>query len=114
MDDDPVDPPGNVGLAVGPDVTYVRCRIKEAAGEAWTGAGGANVGEEVILAKDLMKEVLRHHVEVVEEFPGSTLVGRAYEPLFPGPCLRRVDNRMDRFGGGLVPQPTGPAWFTPP
>ena len=35
--------PGNVGLAVGPDVTYVRCRIKEAAGQAWTGAGGADV-----------------------------------------------------------------------
>ena len=75
--------PGNVGLAVGPDVTYARCRIKEAAGEAWKGAGGADVGEEVILAKDLMKEVLRHHVDIVEEFPGSSLVGRSYEPLFP-------------------------------
>ena len=73
----------NVGLAVGPDVTYARCRIKEAAGEAWTGAGGAEVGEEVILAKDLMKEVLRHHVDIIEEFPGSDLVGRSYEPLFP-------------------------------
>ena len=75
--------PGNVGLAVGPEVTYVRCRIKEAAGEAWTGAGGADVGEEVILAKELMKEVLRHHVDIIEEFPGSSLVGRSYEPLFP-------------------------------
>ena len=35
--------------------TYARCRIKEAAGDAWVGAGGADVGEEVILAKDLMK-----------------------------------------------------------
>ena len=74
--------PGNVGLAVGPDITYARCRIKEAAGEGWIGAGGANVGEEVILAKDLMKEVLRHHVDIIEEFPGSHLVGRSYEPLF--------------------------------
>ena len=30
-----------------------------------------------------MKEVLRHNVEIVEEFPGSQLVGRSYEPLFP-------------------------------
>ena len=30
-----------------------------------------------------MKEVLRHNVEVVEEFPGSDLVGRSYQPLFP-------------------------------
>ena len=80
--------PGNVGLAVGPEVTYVRCRIKEEAGESWTGAGGASVGEEVILAKDLMKEVLRHHVEVIEEFQGHTLVGRSYEPLFPGAVPR--------------------------
>jgi isoleucyl-tRNA synthetase len=76
--------PGNVGLAVGPDVTYVRCKVREPAGENWTGAGGAAVGEELILAKDLMKEVLRHHVDIVEEFPGSALVGRGYEPLFPG------------------------------
>ena len=74
--------PGNVGLAVGPDVTYVKVRVSEVAAN-WTGAGGAGVGETMILAKDLMKEVLRHNVEIVEEFPGSDLVGRSYEPLFP-------------------------------
>ena len=74
--------PGNVGLAVGPEVTYVRARITEQA-ENWVGQGGAAVGEEIILAKDLMKEVLRHNVEIIEEFPGSSLVGRAYESLFP-------------------------------
>ena len=73
--------PGNVGLAVGPDVTYVRVRVSEEA-SSWDGAGGADVGEQLILAKDLMKEVLRHHVEVIEEIPGSDLVGRSYEPLF--------------------------------
>ncbi|MEE2748139.1 MAG: isoleucine--tRNA ligase [Candidatus Thermoplasmatota archaeon] len=75
--------PGNVGLAVGPDVTYVRVRIDQPAGENWEGRGGANVGEEVILAKELFKEVIRHHATIVEEFPGSELVGKAYEPLFP-------------------------------
>lgn len=75
--------PGNVGLAVGPEVTYVRCKVREAAGENWQGAGGADVGEELILAKDLMKDVLRHHVDIMEEFPGSSLVGKGYEPLFP-------------------------------
>lgn len=44
--------PGNVGLAVGPEVTYVRVRITEQA-ENWIGAGGASDGEEVILAKEL-------------------------------------------------------------
>ena len=74
--------PGNVGLAVGPDVTYVKVKVSEIAAN-WSGAGGAEVGETMILAKDLMKEVLRHNVEIIEEFQGSDLVGRAYEPLFP-------------------------------
>ncbi|MEE3083435.1 MAG: isoleucine--tRNA ligase [Candidatus Thermoplasmatota archaeon] len=80
--------PGNVGLAVGPDVTYVRVRIDQPAGDNWEGRGGANVGEEVILAKDLFKEVIRHHATILEEFPGSDLVGKAYEPLFPGAVER--------------------------
>ena len=74
--------PGNVGLAVGPDVTYVKVKVTEVAAN-WTGSGGADVGETMILAKDLMKEVLRHNVEIVEEFSGIELVGRSYEPLFP-------------------------------
>ena len=74
--------PGNVGLAVGPDVTYARCRVREEP-EGWQGRGGAVVGEELILAKDLMGEVLRHHVDIIEEIPGSSLVGKSYEPLFP-------------------------------
>ena len=39
--------PGNVGLAVGPDVTYVKVRVSEVAAN-WTGAGGAGVGETMI------------------------------------------------------------------
>jgi len=80
--------PGNVGLAVGPDVTYIRVRIDSTAGENWQGRGGAEVGEELILAKDLFKEVLRHHATVLEEFPGSELIGRGYDPLFPGAVER--------------------------
>ena len=79
--------PGNVGLAVGPDVTYARCRVREAP-ESWQGRGGAVVGEELILAKDLMGEVLRHHVDIIEEIQGSKLVGKAYEPLFPNAVPR--------------------------
>ena len=79
--------PGNVGLAVGPEVTYVRVKVT-AEPESWDGAGGAAVGEELILAEDLMGEVLRHHVEVVERMPGSALIGRAYQPLFPNAVPR--------------------------
>jgi len=76
--------PGNVGLAVGPEVTYCRVRITEPPSESWEGRGGAEVGEEIILAKDLIGSVLRNHADVIAEFPGSELVGRAYSPLFPG------------------------------
>ena len=76
--------PGNVGLAVGPEVTYCRVKITSKPSDNWEGGGGAEVGEELILAKDLMSDVLRHHADIIEEFPGSKLVGEAYEPLFPG------------------------------
>jgi len=83
--------PGNVGLAVGPDVTYCRVRVKSKPSDSWKGRGGAEVGEELILAKDLMSEVLRHHADIIEEFPGSKLVGKAYEPLFPD-AINRGDS----------------------
>ena len=80
--------PGNVGLAVGPDVTYCRIRITEPPAGSWEGRGGAEVGEELILAKDLLADVLRHQIEVVDEFPGSPLIGKAYRPLFPATLER--------------------------
>ncbi len=75
--------PGNVGLAVGPDVKYCRVKITDAPSANWEGRGSSEIGEELILAKDLLSEVLRHKVEVLEEFDGSSLVGKAYKPLFP-------------------------------
>ena len=80
--------PGNVGLAVGPEVTYCRVRITEPPSGNWEGRGGSEVGDELILAKDLMSDVLRHQVEVIEEFSGSKIVGKAYQPLFPGAINR--------------------------
>lgn len=84
--------PGNVGLAVGPDVTYCRVKVVAEPSDSWEGRGGAKMGEELILAKDLMSDVLRHHVEIIEEFPGKKLVGRSYEPLFPG-AIDRGDSK---------------------
>ena len=80
--------PGNVGLAVGPEVTYCRVRITEPPSGNWEGRGGSEVGDELILAKDLMSDVLRHQVEVIDEFSGSKIVGKAYQPLFPGAINR--------------------------
>ncbi len=71
--------PGNVALAVGEDIQYVKVRVKQESGKAH-----AKPGEILILAKPLMKETLRNEVEVLETFDGSRLVGKRYEPLFPG------------------------------
>ena len=57
--------PGNVGLAVGPNVTYARVRIADAP-QGWDSRGGAEIGEELILAEDLLADVLRHQIEVIE------------------------------------------------
>jgi len=84
--------PGNVGLAVGPEVTYCRVRVTEPPSESWEGRGGAEVGEELILAKELIGSVLRNHADIVDEFPGSELVGKAYTPLFPG-AIERGDSK---------------------
>ncbi|MDZ7772984.1 MAG: isoleucine--tRNA ligase [Balneolaceae bacterium] len=61
----------NMALAVNPDLDYVRVRLSE---------GGRT--EDYILAKECLEEVLDHDYEIVEEYRGSDLVGRTYEPIF--------------------------------
>ena len=78
-------------MAVGPDVTYCRIRVNANPSDSWKGRGGAKIGEELILAKDLLGDVLRHHMEIIEEFPGSVLVGKSYSPIFPD-AIERGDS----------------------
>ena len=60
--------PGNVAVAVAPEVTYVRARVEE---------------ETLILAEPLVEKVLGEGAEILERFPGSELVGRRYRgPVF--------------------------------
>jgi isoleucyl-tRNA synthetase len=60
--------PGNLAVAVAPDVTYVRARVGD---------------EELILAEALVERVLGEDVVVQSKFPGSELVGKHYEgPIF--------------------------------
>ena len=64
--------PGNVALAVHPDVTYV----------------AVEVGEEFLwLAKDRAASVVPG-ASIVAEASGSVLVGTSYQPLFDVPALR--------------------------
>jgi isoleucyl-tRNA synthetase len=60
--------PGNVAVAVGPELTYVRARVD---------------GEVVIVAEPLVEKVLGEEAEVLDRFPGNQLVGRRYlGPIF--------------------------------
>lgn len=67
--------PGNVGLAVHPDIAYVEIEKKDI-------ESGENV--RFILAQDRLKDVFKSDVyTVTKEMKGSELVGLEYEPLFP-------------------------------
>ncbi len=60
--------PGNVAVAVAPEVTYVRARV---------------AGETLIVAEPLLEKVLGEGVPVTDRLPGSELVGRHYSgPVF--------------------------------
>ena len=60
--------PSNVCLCVNAHVEYCRARKD---------------GETFILARDLVESVLGEGAEILDVFPGSDLVDRDYEPLFP-------------------------------
>jgi isoleucyl-tRNA synthetase len=74
--------PGNVAVAVAPDVTYVRVNVE---------------GETLILAEALVEKVLGEGADVLERFPGTDLIGRRYK----GPVFELVD-------GGPAPASTDP------
>ncbi|WP_420636532.1 isoleucine--tRNA ligase [Candidatus Palauibacter sp.] len=82
--------PGNLGLAIGPDIAYARVRVLAdpeagtAALRAHDGPGGAAPGEVLILARDRIEAVLRHPYEIVREVRAAELAGLRYRPLFPG------------------------------
>ncbi|MFT4978786.1 MAG: isoleucyl-tRNA synthetase, partial [Myxococcota bacterium] len=62
--------PSNMAIAVGGELTYVRAKKD---------------GDDTvyILAKDLVRQVLGKKATIIEEMPGSALLGLRYRPLFP-------------------------------
>lgn len=58
--------PGNMAAAVHKDATYIKAKVGD---------------DTLIVAKDRV-EVLGEEVEILEEIPGSELVGRKYKPPF--------------------------------
>ncbi|MDP2812239.1 MAG: isoleucine--tRNA ligase, partial [bacterium] len=58
---------GNVALAVGKDIDYVKVESE---------------GIKYILAKELLEAILKDKYSVLETFKGQDLVGKKYKPLF--------------------------------
>ncbi len=65
--------PGNVALAVGPEINYVRAKKGD---------------ETFILAKDLVSKVIGEGYQIEKEMLGKDLAGLEYEPLFDVPELK--------------------------
>jgi isoleucyl-tRNA synthetase len=64
--------PGNVALAVGEDIDYVK-------------TGNQENEEKYIFAKELFEKIQKEFgfsLEIISEFKGSELVGKKYIPLF--------------------------------
>ncbi len=59
--------PGNVGLAVGKDIDYVKVQLPD--------------GDNLIVGKDRL-EILHGDYKIVKEMKGKDLVGLEYEPLY--------------------------------
>lgn len=81
--------PGNVALAVGQDIDYVKIEKKD-----------QGDGELVrfILAKAKLEKIFgSEDYKIVEEFKGKDLIGLEYEPLFPGVITNQTDNYQNAF-----------------
>ncbi len=73
----------NAAVAVGPEIEYVRARVRAtdpAAAEAKPSMGAE--GDVLVVAAPLVQRVLGEGAEVLDRFPGSALAGTAYEPPF--------------------------------
>ncbi len=73
--------PGNVALAVGKHITYLKVRQND---------------ELYYLAED-RAEILRGEYEVLEKLPGAKLVGRRYRPLLEGLDLKEKTGKDAYF-----------------
>jgi len=72
--------PGNLALAVGENIRYIKVQIE---------------GSNYILAKDAVEKILADKkFEVIDEFDGQKLVGKSYHALFP-----YFDNSKNRKKG---------------
>jgi len=82
--------PGNVALAVGEDIEYVKVEVSEKLSVDDMGNDGSYSTTEITpqfyyLAKERIKNVFDeriYDIEIIEEIKSSDLVGKSYKPVF--------------------------------
>jgi len=83
--------PGNVALAVGPDIDYVKIKVQA-------------TGESYILAKSRLG-IIKDDYGIVEEFKGEKIVGKSYRPVFDyynNKETKNIENGFKVYGAGFV------------
>jgi isoleucyl-tRNA synthetase len=83
--------PGNVALAVGPEVDYVKVKVMPS-------------GENYILAKARLS-ALKADYAITEEFKGVKIIGQSYKPIFDyynNKETKNIENGFKVYGAGFV------------
>ena len=81
--------PGNVALAVGGKIDYVKIKLKE---------------DNLILAKERLAEVLKEEsYQIISEFKGEDLSGLEYEPLFSIDSIRKEAEKEEIKAYQILP-----------
>ncbi len=83
--------PGNVALAVGPEVDYVKIKIMPS-------------GDHFILAKSRLAAIKENYA-VVEEMKGEKLLGKSYKPVFDyynNNKTKNIENGFKVYGATFV------------
>jgi len=83
--------PGNVALAVGADIDYVKIKVMPS-------------GENFILAKSRLA-VIKDNYAVVEEFKGEKIIGKSYKPVFDyynNKETKNIENGFKVYGASFV------------
>lgn len=80
--------PGNVALAVNPEIVY--CEVKRG-------------DEKFIIAKPRLEKYFKEDYEIIAEIKGSDLIGKSYKPLFNYYVEQKDGNNIPRLSA-LSPQ----------
>lgn len=109
--------PGNVALAINPEIEYVKISI---IGEGWTSEGSVSDQIKVnkiyyfILAKKRCEELLAKNgkeYQIIEEFKGTELLNKKYNPLFnyyaQDSELKNHENGWQVYPGSFVSEEEG-------